>query len=98
MVNLLFYYTFVLLGYGSRIPSCCHDIKLLNTRLSLDSFAGITEVVLLESLSQLDTSSPVDFNGLLPIDLPRPPNAFRGIRKKTSSFKRWLTIYVQVTQ
>ncbi|XP_057249683.1 protein translocase subunit SECA2, chloroplastic-like isoform X2 [Beta vulgaris subsp. vulgaris] len=61
--------------------------KLLN-----DSFAGITEVVLLESLSQLDTSSPVDFNGLLPLDLPRPPNALRGIRKKTSSFKRWPTI------
>ncbi|XP_057541828.1 protein translocase subunit SECA2, chloroplastic [Amaranthus tricolor] len=61
--------------------------KLLN-----DSFEGVTEVVLLESLTQLDASAPVDFNGFLPKYLPRPPNAFRGIRKKTSSFKRWLII------
>ena len=74
------------------IHGCFIVAMTLTVWLSSDSFEGVTEVVLLESLTQLDASAPVDFNGFLPKYLPRPPNAFRGIRKKTSSFKRWLII------
>lgn len=75
-----------------KLRKILKDLANVGGKLLNDSFVGITEVKLLESLSQLDASAPVDFNGLLRTDLPRPPNAFKGIWKKTSSFKRWLTI------
>nr|XP_048332569.1 protein translocase subunit SECA2, chloroplastic isoform X3 [Ziziphus jujuba var. spinosa] len=62
--------------------------KLLN-----DSFAGITEETLLESLAQSHELSTV--GGISDIhlpNLPTPPNSFRGIHKKSSSLKRWLAI------
>lgn len=65
----------------------CLGGKLLN-----DSFAEITEMILLKSLSQFDLSHPADFDNISPSGLPRPPNMFKGIRRKTSSLKRWLTI------
>uniref|UniRef100_A0A803L783 chloroplast protein-transporting ATPase n=1 Tax=Chenopodium quinoa TaxID=63459 RepID=A0A803L783_CHEQI len=75
-----------------KLRKILKELANVGGKLLDESFAGITEVVLLESLSQLDASAPTDFNGFLPENLPRPPNAFKGIRKKTSSFKRWLTI------
>ncbi|XP_042049198.1 protein translocase subunit SECA2, chloroplastic-like isoform X1 [Salvia splendens] len=57
-----------------------------------DSFAGITEENLLYSLTEVHGLSSVDIDEFHLPDLPKPPNSFRGIRMKSSSFKRWLTI------
>ncbi|KAG6426212.1 hypothetical protein SASPL_110432 [Salvia splendens] len=57
-----------------------------------DSFAGITEENLLYSLTAVHGLSSVDIDEFHLPNLPRPPNSFRGIRMKSSSFKRWLTI------
>ncbi|XP_047957613.1 protein translocase subunit SECA2, chloroplastic [Salvia hispanica] len=57
-----------------------------------DSFAGITEENLLYSLAEVHGLSSVDIDEFHLPNLPRPPNSFRGIRMKSSSFKRWLTI------
>ncbi|KAK0575411.1 hypothetical protein LWI29_000076 [Acer saccharum] len=56
-----------------------------------DSFAGITEEALLTSLAQIHQLSSTDDNLNFP-DLPKPPNSFRGIRRKSSSLRRWLAI------
>ncbi|KAK1554990.1 hypothetical protein Q3G72_020101 [Acer saccharum] len=56
-----------------------------------DSFAGITEEALLTSLAQIHQLSSKDDNLNFP-DLPKPPNSFRGIRRKSSSLRRWLAI------
>ncbi|KAK3034124.1 hypothetical protein RJ639_034476, partial [Escallonia herrerae] len=53
---------------------------------------GITEEVLLKALVQLHAMSSVDIVDFHLPNLPAPPNAFRGIQKKSSSLKRWLTI------
>lgn len=58
----------------------------------LDSFAGITEENFLHSLSQVHGLSSVDIDEFHLPTLPKPPNSFRGIRMKSSSLKRWLTI------
>ncbi|KAA8528155.1 hypothetical protein F0562_035594 [Nyssa sinensis] len=56
------------------------------------SFSGITDEALLKSLAQLHNLSSVDINDFHLPNLPKPPNAFRGIRRKNSSLKRWLAI------
>ncbi|CAI0607843.1 unnamed protein product [Linum tenue] len=57
-----------------------------------DAFAGITEEALLESLTKPEESSSIDINSFCLPNMPKPPNSFRGIRKKCSSLKRWLCI------
>ncbi|KAM5564334.1 protein translocase subunit SECA2, chloroplastic [Rosa sericea] len=57
-----------------------------------DSFAGITEEALLESLVQSNELNSKVIDDIHLPNLPKPPNAFRGIRKKNSSLKRWLAI------
>ncbi|PQQ02304.1 protein translocase subunit SECA2 chloroplastic isoform X1 [Prunus yedoensis var. nudiflora] len=59
---------------------------------SLDSFAGITEEALLKSLAHSHELNSIDLDDIHLPNLPRPPKAFRGIRKKSSSLKRWLAI------
>ncbi|GMP46811.1 hypothetical protein CsSME_00014833 [Camellia sinensis var. sinensis] len=61
--------------------------KILN-----ESFVAITEVALRESLTQLHELSSVSINDFHLPNLPSPPNAFRGIRRKSSSLKRWLAV------
>lgn len=68
------------------------DFIRLGGKLLKSSFAEVTDTTLLNSFSKFDGSHPLDFNSILPPDLPRPPNVFRGIRRKTSSLMRWLTI------
>ncbi|CAL5386866.1 unnamed protein product [Camellia sinensis] len=63
----------------------------------LKEFNGISgkilnEVALRESLTQLHELSSVSINDFHLPNLPSPPNAFRGIRRKSSSLKRWLAI------
>ncbi|KAK2968194.1 hypothetical protein RJ640_018287, partial [Escallonia rubra] len=53
---------------------------------------GITEEALLKALVQLHAMSSVDIVDFHLPNLPAPPNVFRGIQKKSSSLKRWLTI------
>ncbi|KAK9270302.1 hypothetical protein L1049_025880 [Liquidambar formosana] len=60
--------------------------------ISPDSFSGITEEALLKSLAQLHELSSVDISNFYLPNLPLPPDAFRGIRRKSSSLKRWLAI------
>lgn len=57
-----------------------------------ESFAGITDEALLKSLLQLHESSSININNFYLPNLPKPPNVFRGIRRKSSSLKRWLDI------
>lgn len=57
-----------------------------------DSFAGITEEALLDSIGQLHDFSSIDIENFYLPKLPKPPNSFRGVRRKSSSLKRWLTI------
>ncbi|KAM4077118.1 hypothetical protein ACJW30_12G115200 [Castanea mollissima] len=72
--------------------------KLLKEFISIagklldDSFAGITKDALLKSLGQLHDSSSIDIDSFYLPNLPKPSNSFRGIRRKSSSLKRWLTI------
>lgn len=68
------------------------DFIRLGGKLLNETFPEITGAILLKSLSQFDGSHPLDFNNFVPPDLPRPPNVFRGIRRKTTSLMRWLTI------
>ncbi|KAF6170541.1 hypothetical protein GIB67_031949 [Kingdonia uniflora] len=57
-----------------------------------DSFGEITKESLLVSLEQPCDLSSIEIDKLRFPNLPIPPNAFRGIRKKNSSLKRWLVI------
>ncbi|KAL8167585.1 hypothetical protein V2J09_009084 [Rumex salicifolius] len=52
----------------------------------------VTEDMLLNSLSQLHALNSIDVSNFSPPHVPTPPNAFRGIKRKTSSLKRWLVI------
>ncbi|XP_016569707.1 protein translocase subunit SECA2, chloroplastic isoform X2 [Capsicum annuum] len=56
------------------------------------SFAGINEDALLNSLVQLQKFQSISIDHFYLPSLPPIPNSFRGIRGKTSSFKRWLAI------
>lgn len=47
---------------------------------------------MLHSLTQVHALSSVDIDEFHLPTLPKPPNSFRGIRMKSSSLKRWLTI------
>ncbi|KAL0432231.1 UNVERIFIED_CONTAM: protein translocase subunit SECA2, chloroplastic [Sesamum latifolium] len=53
---------------------------------------GVTEEHLLQSLTQVHGLSSIDIDEFHLPSLPKPPSAFRGIRMKSSSLKRWLTI------
>ncbi|KAK8597285.1 hypothetical protein V6N13_001915 [Hibiscus sabdariffa] len=57
-----------------------------------DSFAVISEEDLLQSLSQLHESNSLDIDNFHLPNLPKPPDSFRGIRRKNSSLKCWLAI------
>lgn len=57
-----------------------------------DLFAGISGDTLLKSIEELPELNSIDINNFYFPDLPKPPNLFRGIRRKSSSLKRWLAI------
>ncbi|XP_023644831.1 protein translocase subunit SECA2, chloroplastic isoform X1 [Capsella rubella] len=57
-----------------------------------DSFSGVTEVTMLQSLENLHETSSIDMEDFYLPHLPKPPNVFRGIRRKNSSLRRWLDI------
>jgi preprotein translocase subunit SecA len=57
-----------------------------------ESFGGINDDTLLNSLGQLNEVNSVDVVNFCLPNLPAPPNAFRGIRRKSSSLRRWLAI------
>lgn len=57
-----------------------------------ESFGGTRDDTLLNSLRQLNDVSSVDIVNFSLPNLPAPPNAFRGIRRKSSSLRRWLAI------
>ncbi|XP_021800407.1 protein translocase subunit SECA2, chloroplastic-like, partial [Prunus avium] len=62
----------------------------ISGKLLDDSFAGITEEALLKSLAHSHELNSIDLDDIHLPNLARPPKAFRGIRKKSSSLKRWL--------
>ncbi|XP_065617045.1 protein translocase subunit SECA2, chloroplastic isoform X2 [Quercus suber] len=68
--------------------------KLLKEFISIAGklLDGITEDALLKSLGQLHDSSSIDIDSFYLPNLPKPSNSFRGIRRKSSSLKRWLAI------
>ncbi|KAI8550645.1 hypothetical protein RHMOL_Rhmol06G0123200 [Rhododendron molle] len=59
---------------------------------STESFVAITDKALLKSLAQLQRLHTVNISDFAFPNLPSPPNSFRGIRRKSSSLKRWLAI------
>ncbi|XP_071712164.1 protein translocase subunit SECA2, chloroplastic [Rutidosis leptorrhynchoides] len=68
------------------------DFIAISSKILDESCAGITVESLLQSLTNVHNTSDVDINEFRFSTLPQPPNAFRGIRKRTSSLKRWLAI------
>ncbi|KAK7353230.1 hypothetical protein VNO80_18671 [Phaseolus coccineus] len=61
-------------------------------KLLHESFGGISDHTLLNSLGLLNDVSSVDIVNFSLPNLPAPPNAFRGIHRKSSSLRRWLAI------
>ncbi|KAK7311517.1 hypothetical protein RJT34_09718 [Clitoria ternatea] len=61
-------------------------------KLLHESFERINDGTLLNSLGLLNDVSSVDIVNLSLPNLPAPPNALRGIRRKSSSLRRWLAI------
>ncbi|KAJ4700751.1 Protein translocase subunit SecA [Melia azedarach] len=57
-----------------------------------DSFTGVNEEALLKSITAMHELSSIDINNFYFPDLPKPPDSFRGIRRKSSSLRRWLAI------
>lgn len=82
----------------TKHPSSWSLGKLLNEFIGIagkiltDSFAGMTKEAMLSSLEQLHELRSIEVDVLSLPNLPVPPNAYRGIRKKSSSLKRWLSI------
>ncbi|PWA49020.1 preprotein translocase SecA family protein [Artemisia annua] len=68
------------------------DFIAISRKVLDESCPGLTVESLLQSLASVHKTSDVDINDFHFPNLPQPPNAFRGIRKKTSSLKRWLAI------
>lgn len=62
--------------------------KILN-----ESFQGIAEEALLNSLMKLQDLKSLDVVDFHLPNLPAPPNSSRGIRRKSSSLERWLAIF-----
>ncbi|KAE8713435.1 Protein translocase subunit SECA2 [Hibiscus syriacus] len=67
-------------------------LPFLYPGVSADSFAAISEEDLLESLKQLHESNSVDIDNFHLPNLPKPPDGFRGIRRKNYSLQLWLAI------
>ncbi|KVH94053.1 SecA Wing/Scaffold [Cynara cardunculus var. scolymus] len=65
------------------------DFVAVSGKILDESCTGITVESLMRSLANVNESSD---NELCLPNLPQPLNAFRGIRKRTSSLKRWLAI------
>ncbi|KAG5031420.1 hypothetical protein AAZX31_06G111900 [Glycine max] len=61
-------------------------------KLLRESLGGISDDTLLNSLGLVNDLSSVDIVNFSLPNLPAPPNAFRGIRRKSSSLRRWLAI------
>lgn len=57
-----------------------------------DSFTGVTEEALQQSVAQLHNLKTIDIDNVHLPTLPKPPYVFRGIRMKSYALKRWLTI------
>ncbi|KAL4587260.1 hypothetical protein LXL04_000128 [Taraxacum kok-saghyz] len=68
------------------------DFVAISGKILDESCTGITVESLSQSLVDVNEVSDVDINDFHFPNLPQPPNAFRGIRNKTSSLKRWLAI------
>ncbi|XP_076882152.1 protein translocase subunit SECA2, chloroplastic-like [Bidens hawaiensis] len=68
------------------------DFFAISWKILDESCTGITVESLLRSLVNAHETSDVHINDFKFSNLPQPPNAFRGIRKKASSLKRWLAI------
>ncbi|XP_057446945.1 protein translocase subunit SECA2, chloroplastic isoform X2 [Lotus japonicus] len=68
------------------------EFMTIGGKLLHESFGVISDDTLLNSLGQLSEVSSVDIVNFSLPNLPAPPNAFRGIRRKSSSLRRWLAI------
>lgn len=68
------------------------EFMAISGKLTDDLFTGITEETLVQSLEELHESSSIDLNNFQLPNMPKPPNAFRGIRRKNDSLRRWLAI------
>ncbi|MCI18942.1 protein translocase subunit SECA2 chloroplastic-like [Trifolium medium] len=68
------------------------EFKTIGGKLLHESLGGINDDALLNSLGQLNEVNSVDVVNFCLPNLPAPPNAFRGIRRKSSSLRRWLAI------
>ncbi|XP_013604223.1 PREDICTED: protein translocase subunit SECA2, chloroplastic [Brassica oleracea var. oleracea] len=68
------------------------EFMAISGNLLDDSFSGITEGTMLQALENLHETSSIDMDNFHLPHLPKPPNAFRGIRRKNASLRRWLDI------
>ncbi|KAK4801812.1 hypothetical protein SAY86_000015 [Trapa natans] len=75
-----------------NLGNLLREFAAISGELLDGSFSGISVEILLNSLLELQELSSIDINNFCLPDLPKPPNTFRGIHRKSSSLKRWLNI------
>lgn len=75
-----------------NLDKLLHEFNGIAGKILADSFSGITEGPLLESLEKTFQLRSVQIDNFSLPNLPTPPNAFRGIHRKSSSLRRWLVI------
>ncbi|KAI3868976.1 hypothetical protein MKW92_013202 [Papaver armeniacum] len=69
-----------------------NELNVITGETFADIFEGITEEALLASLEQPYDLKSVEIDNFSLVNMPIPPSAFRGVRRKSSSLRRWLVI------
>ncbi|KAF5194834.1 translocase subunit SecA [Thalictrum thalictroides] len=69
-----------------------HEFNGIAGKILSGSFSGVSAESLLGSLENTLKINSLEIDNFSLPSLPTPPNAFRGIRGKSSSFRRWLVI------
>lgn len=69
-----------------------NELNVITGETFADMFEGITEEALLASLEQPYDLKSVEIDNFSLVNMPIPPSAFRGVRRKSSSLRRWLLI------
>ncbi|KAI3841869.1 hypothetical protein MKW92_038066 [Papaver armeniacum] len=69
-----------------------NELNVITGETFADIFEGITEEALLASLEEPYDLKSVEIDNFSLVNMPIPPSAFRGVRRKSSSLRRWLVI------
>eukprot|EP01018_Ginkgo_biloba_P024872 Gb_25957 [translate_table: standard] len=75
-----------------NLQNLLEEFHEITNKVFIDNFAGVTEETLVTSLQQLHQMQIRELDTFGIPNLPAPPDAFKGIRGKAFSFKRWLML------